>query len=203
MVSVQNFSMFLRSPFPFDEGIDAGCFVGVQNHDAWDRRRHASTPIELWTLKAKSHLARAEAMPDANSHFVQYEDILRDPATVIAWLGRRLCLQWETSTCGGLSLLQPQSSTKLNELSRFGLRSRNPRHTNLAKRFAYKIPTSNPPIRGDKFTFQNYRDFYLGSGLRDAMSPRDLGFIDSQLDSSVMLNLGYSRHSDNPKHAVS
>ena len=52
-------------------------------------------------------------------------------------------------------------------------------------------------------SFHNYRDFYLGSGLRDAILPRDLDFIDSELDSSVMRILGYSRYNDEAQPALS
>ena len=58
-------------------------------------------------------------------------------------------------------------------------------------------------MKGDKFVFHNYRDFYLGSGLRDAILPRDLDFIDSELDSSVMRILGYSRYNDEAQPALS
>ena len=137
------------------------------------------SPIELWNLKAQSHLARAEAMLDSEITFVQYEDILRDPVRIIAWLGRRLCLQWSKPACFSMV----QSSTNRKEMSRFG--RRNPARS-------VTRATDNLRPDGDKFVFRDYQDFYLRSGWREAILPRDLDFIDSQLDRSVMRSLGYS-----------
>ena len=76
-----------------------------------------------------------------------------------------------------------QSSTKRKEMSRFGRR-------NPARSVARATDNLRPD--GDKFVFRDYQDFYLRSGWREAILPRDLDFIDSQLDRSVMRLLGYS-----------
>lgn len=164
---------------------------------------HSSTfdayvnPVEAYMLKMRSYVVAALDMeatfhPDdarrqeeggadrarllrgvKRTHFVRYEDLVRDPGKVLGWLRKRTCVPWIKCTDEEMNERPCAEATTISAKAFEGSRAN--------------------PNQGDGFTLSDYSQFYGGGSWASVYRerPNDLSFVNAHLDAEVMGIFGY------------